>query len=66
MANLLRGFRNRPAADIDRLVDTICTIVAFTQRLGPKLDELDINPLIVHPGGCIAADVLLRVDPETL
>ena len=66
VANLLRGFRNRPAADIDRLVDTICTIVAFAQQLGAKLDELDINPLIVHPGGCTAADVLLRVDPEML
>ena len=66
VANLLRGFRNRPAADIDRLVDTICTIVAFAQQLGAKLDEFDINPLIVHPGGCTAADVLLRVDPEML
>ena len=34
--------------------------------IGAKLDELDINPLIVHPDGCTAADVLLRVDPETL
>ena len=66
VAKLLRGFRNRPAADVDRLVDTICTIVAFAQQLGDKLDELDINPLIVHPDGCTAADVLLCVDPEAL
>jgi acyl-CoA synthetase (NDP forming) len=66
VAKLLRGFRNRPAADVDRLVDTICTIVAFAQQLGAKLDELDINPLIVHPDGCTAADVLLCVDPEAL
>ena len=66
VAKLLRGFRNRPAADVDRLVDTICTIVAFAQQIGAKLDELDINPLIVHPDGCTAADVLLCVDPEAL
>jgi len=66
VAKLLRGFRNRPAADVDRLVDAICTIVAFAQQLGAKLDELDINPLIVHPDGCTAADVLLCVDPEAL
>jgi len=66
VAKLLRGFRNRPAADFDRLVDAICTIVAFAQQLGAKLDELDINPLIVHPDGCTAADVLLCVDPEAL
>ncbi|HIO18085.1 MAG TPA: hypothetical protein EYN10_06420 [Gammaproteobacteria bacterium] len=66
VAKLLRGFRNRPAADVDRLVDTICTVVDFAHRLGAKLHELDINPLIVHPDGCTAADVLLRVDPEAL
>jgi len=66
VAKLLRGFRNRPAADVDQLVDTICTIVAFARQLGAKLDELDINPLIVHPDGCTAADVLLCVDPEAL
>jgi len=49
-----------------RLVDTICTVVDFAHRLGAKLHELDINPLIVHPDGCTAADVLLRVDPEAL
>ena len=41
-------------------------LAAFAQQLGAKLDEFDINPLIVHPGGCTAADVLLRVDPEML
>ena len=66
VAKLLHGFRNRPAANVDRLVDAICTIVTFAQRLGAKLDELDVNPLIVHPDGCTAADVLLRVDPEAL
>ena len=66
VAKLLRGYRNRPAADVDGLVDVICAVVAFAHRLGAKLDELDINPLIVHPDGCTAADVLLRVDPEAL
>ena len=66
VTKLLRGFRNRPAADVNRLVDAICTIVTFAQQLGAKLDELDINPLIVHLDGCTAADVLLRLDPEAL
>jgi acetyltransferase len=66
VAKLLRGYRNRPAADVDGLVDVICAVVAFAHQLGAKLDELDINPLIVHPDGCTAADVLLRVDPEAL
>jgi hypothetical protein len=44
----------------------VCAVISFTSELGPRLDELDINPLIAHPDGCSAADVLLRLDENTL
>jgi hypothetical protein len=27
--------------------------------LGDVIDEIDINPVIVHPGGCVAVDALV-------
>ena len=66
VAALIRGYRNRPAANLDRLLDTVCAVISFTSELGARLDELDINPLIAHPDGCSAADVLLRLDENTL
>jgi succinyl-CoA synthetase beta subunit len=41
-------------------------VISFTAGLGAQLDELEINPLMITSSGCIAADVLLRVDQNTL
>lgn len=59
---LLRGFRNKPAADIDALV---AAAVGFGDRFiatVPAAAEIEINPLFVCAGdkGVLAVDALVR------
>jgi acyl-CoA synthetase (NDP forming) len=61
IAPLLQGFRNRPAADMDRLVETIMAVTRFAEAHADRLEELDINPLIVTADGAVAADALIRM-----
>jgi acetyl coenzyme A synthetase (ADP forming)-like protein len=58
---LLRGFRGAVPADEDGFRDTILRISAL---LGfcPEIQELDVNPLKVLPGGVSAVDVRVRVE----
>ncbi|MDH3412991.1 MAG: acetate--CoA ligase family protein, partial [Gammaproteobacteria bacterium] len=60
---LLEGFRNRPAADVDAVVEAVLAVQRFaTDNLG-TLEELDINPLMVRARGqgAVAADALIRL-----
>ncbi len=50
-ARLLRGFRGKPAADIDALADTLVHVSHLAVHLEGRLAELDINPLMVLPKG---------------
>ena len=50
-AKLLRGFRGKPPADIDALVDTLVRVSHLAVHLEGQLAELDINPLMVLPAG---------------
>lgn len=58
IAPVLAGARGRPAADITALADTIAKLSALAAALGPRLIELDINPLLVRDtgAGVIALD----------
>ncbi len=55
---LLDGFRGRPKADVDALVDAIVAFSIMAAQLGERLVEAEINPLFVLPQGqgCKAAD----------
>ena len=63
-ARLLRGFRGRPAADVEALEDTLVRVSHFAVHVGGDLAELDINPLMVLPAGrgvkAVDALVVLR------
>jgi acetyltransferase len=63
-AKLLRGFRGKPAGDIDALADALVRISEVAATLGSKLAELDINPLMVLPqrAGVKAVDALIRLN----
>jgi acetyl coenzyme A synthetase (ADP forming)-like protein len=57
---LVRGFRGKPAADQQALTDLLHRL----SRLGEDLNEvaeLDLNPVIASPGGCVAVDARIRV-----
>lgn len=47
---LLRGYRGRPALDVPALVECICRISNLIYRM-PCIDEIDLNPVILHPEG---------------
>lgn len=50
-APLLTGYRGRPPADIDALVEAILGISGLAAALGDRLVEAEINPLFVLPAG---------------
>ena len=48
---LLAGARGRVKADVAALARTLVKVSQMAVTLGPQLDQLDINPLIVLPEG---------------
>ena len=48
---LLDGFRGRPKADVDALVDAIVGFSRMSAQLGERLVEAEINPVFVLPQG---------------
>ena len=50
-AKLLRGFRGKPAADVEALADVLVRVSELAVHLEGELVELDVNPLMVLPQG---------------
>jgi len=63
IAPIFRGFRGRPPADIDAVVDVACRVGTFALEKNARILEMEINPLMVYPAphGVIAADALIRL-----
>lgn len=59
---LLDGFRGAPRVDIAALAATIAGFSALAAAIGPRLDEMEINPLVCLPEGCVALDGLMRLE----
>jgi acyl-CoA synthetase (NDP forming) len=61
VAKLLKGYRGKPAGDIEAAVDAVMAIAAFAEAHGDRLAELDVNPLMVLPAGqgALAVDALI-------
>ncbi len=64
-APLLKGFRGRPPADVEALVDAVCRVASAVGASGDRIEEFEINPLIVYPEGegVLAVDLLIRTTP---
>ncbi|MFP6744028.1 MAG: acetate--CoA ligase family protein, partial [Alphaproteobacteria bacterium] len=56
---LLDGVRGAPPADIDGLCRAAAHLSVLAAVLGDAIGEIDINPLIVGPRGCLAVDALV-------
>ncbi len=64
VATLLKGYRGKPAGDIDAAIEAVLAIQRFALATNDRLLELDVNPLIVRPEGAVAVDVLIRLARE--
>jgi acetyltransferase len=62
---LLEAYRDVPAADLDALADLLCGISQMVCALA-WLKEMDLNPVLAHPGGAVIADARIVIDPARL
>ena len=63
-APLLSGARGRPPLDIDAIVDAVVRVSWLAADLGPRLVDLEVNPLIVRRAGrgAVAVDARARLE----
>jgi acetyl coenzyme A synthetase (ADP forming)-like protein len=57
---LIAGFRGAPGADEAALVDLLHRLSRLADDL-PELAELDLNPVVALPTGCVAVDARARI-----
>jgi len=58
---ILSGYRNKPKADIDALVDALLQVSKLLHE-NPRIIELDLNPVFALPRGAIVTDVRIITD----
>lgn len=61
---LLTGFRGKPAADIDALINAIMALQSYVVAHADRIEEVEVNPIMCTPVAAIAADALIRIAPE--
>jgi acyl-CoA synthetase (NDP forming) len=64
MRPMLDGLRGAPPVDVTGLAQAIATFSAMAWALRDQVQEIDVNPVIVHPDGCIAVDALVVRRPQ--
>ncbi len=63
-AALLAGVRGRPAVDVAAASRAIAAL-SQVAAAHPEISEIEINPLIVTPRGCVALDARVLTDSPT-
>ena len=58
-SRLLDGVRGNPASDTRAIIDVILKVSQLAVDFADRIEELDINPLIVFPKGARVADALI-------
>jgi acetyltransferase len=58
---LLSGYRGRPPAAIDRLIETILRLSTMALHI-PEIRELDVNPLLVMQTEVLALDARILIE----
>jgi acetyltransferase len=62
VSQLLQGYRGKPPANIEAVVETLIRLGQLATDL-PEIRELDVNPLLADAAGVVALDARLRVAP---
>jgi acetyltransferase len=65
VGRLLGAYRDVPAADREALIELLCGVSDMVCAL-PWLKEMDLNPVMAHPGGAVIADARALIDPARL
>jgi len=65
IGRLLGAYRDVPAVDRAALVTLLCGISDMVCAL-PWLKEMDLNPVLAHPGGAAIADARMTIDASGL
>lgn len=61
ISRLLDGYRGKPAADREKLIDMLERLAAFAATPANGVAEIEINPLFVGTQDSCAVDVLMQV-----
>jgi acetyl-CoA synthetase len=63
IAGLFGGYRGKPAADLDALIESALGVARYATANVARLVELDVNPIIVRPigRGAVAVDAMIRM-----
>jgi hypothetical protein len=61
---VLEGFRGRPAADVEALLDAMLGLSALADAWRDRRPEIDLNPVVVleRGQGAVAVDALVQLD----
>ncbi|MBX4986256.1 acetate--CoA ligase family protein [Rhizobium lentis] len=62
IAKLIHGYRGRPRGDLGATIDAVAATAEYVVQNAVRLEELDLNPLMVLPEGrgVVAVDALIR------
>jgi acetyltransferase len=60
IARLLRGYRDRPPADLDAVAHALISLSMLVAE-HPEIRELDVNPMLADETGVIAVDARVRI-----
>jgi acetate---CoA ligase (ADP-forming) len=60
VGRLVAGFRGAPAADRAALEDLLHRLARLAEDV-PEVAELDLNPVLAGPDGCVAVDSRVRI-----
>jgi acetyl-CoA synthetase (ADP-forming) len=65
-APLLTGARGRPPVDVTAIADVVSRVSWLAADLGPRLGDLEVNPLVVrrHGDGATAVDGRATLQPK--
>jgi len=61
---ILEGTRGRPGIDLAGFARSVAAVSALVNEF-PRIEELDINPLIANPEGITAVDVRIRLSAQS-
>jgi acyl-CoA synthetase (NDP forming) len=57
---MLKGFRGKPAGDLEALAKAIVALSQLALQNDPAIAEAEVNPLIVRADGVVAVDALVK------